>query len=94
MRLFSGVNAYLLTILAETLILYTTVYLCEERIIGTSADILAGMDMCSSLSVEDIAGENELSVSSLCAEALSVGVSAVLCGAHTFFMSEILHADY
>lgn len=90
--LFSGVNTYLLAILAETLISYLSVDLCEQCIIGTSADILAGVDMCSSLSVEDVACEDILTVSALCAETLSVGVTAVLCGAHTFFMSEILHA--
>jgi hypothetical protein len=48
------------------------------------------MDSCSSLSYEDVAGENCLTVSSLNAKALGFAVTTVLCGTDTLLMSKEL----
>ena len=38
-------------------------------------------------------GQNELTVSTLGAQALGLGITAILGGAHTFFMGEELQTD-
>lgn len=57
-------------------------------IIAALANVVARMDLCSALSVQDVASQYELSVRSLGTKALRLGISAVLCGTNTFFMSE------
>ena len=42
--------------------------------------------MSAALSVKDVAGENKLSVRSLRAEALGLGITSVLGGTDTFLM--------
>jgi hypothetical protein len=46
--------------------------------------------MGSALSVKDIAGFHKLSVRSLGAKSLGLGITAVLCGTYTLLMSEEL----
>ena len=53
-----GINAYLLLILALTLILDCTVDKSKKRIIRTDSDVCAGMDLSATLSYKDIAGQN------------------------------------
>ena len=62
----------------------------EERIILTDTNIVTGMNSCSSLSYEDVAGENYLTVSSLNAKALGFAITAVLSGTDTLLMSKEL----
>jgi hypothetical protein len=69
-----------------------TVNQSEQSIIGTTADVNAGMNVGSSLTNDDIAGGYSLSVSGLNAKALGFAVTAVLGGTDTFFMSEKLQA--
>ena len=85
-----SVNAYLLLISAEALELYGAVNKSEQRIIGTLAYIIAGMNMCASLSYQNGACAYLLHISALYAKSLGLGVTAVLGRTHTFFMSEIL----
>ena len=44
------------------------------------------MNLCSTLSVKDVSSFYKLSVSSLGAYSLGLGISAVLCGTNSLFM--------
>ncbi len=59
---------------------------CVQCVIRADANIETRMDVCSALTNQNVSGEDELSVCSLDAEALGLGVSAVLSRAYTFFM--------
>ena len=87
-----GVNADLSSSVCDVLKLDLTVNQSKQRIIGTAADIVAGMNMGSSLTDDDIAGGYGLTISGLNAKALGFAVTAVLGGTDTFFMSEKLQA--
>ena len=76
----------LLAVLAEMLETNGAVYESEEGIILALADVGARMDLGSALTNENVAGENELTVSTLRAETLGLGIAAVLGGAHSLFM--------
>ena len=88
--LLNGINADLFARFAVALKFNGTVDKSEESIIGADADIVAGMDFGASLSDEDVACENELTVSSLGAESLGFGITAVTGWTHTFFMRKKL----
>ena len=70
--------------------LYLTVDKSKKSIILTDTNVVTGMDSCSSLSYEDVAGENCLTVSSLNAKALGFAVTTVLGRTDTLLMSEEL----
>ena len=89
-RLFSRINGCLLAILAQTLEAQDTIDLGEQSVVGADAHVGAGMDMSAALANQNVAGEHELTVSALGAKALGLRVTAVLGGAHTFFMGEEL----
>ena len=91
--LLGGVNRNLLTILAQTLEADNTVGLGKEGIVGADAHILAGVNVRAALTHQDVAGQNELTVSALGAKALGLGITAVLGGAHTFFMGKELQRN-
>ena len=63
--------------------LYLTVDKSEKCIILTDTDIVTGMNGCSSLSYDNVAGYYCLSVSLLNAKALRLTVTAVLCRTYT-----------
>ena len=92
-RLLGRVNRNLLTILAQTLETDNTVSLGKEGIVGADAHVLAGVNVRAALTHQNVAGQNELTVSTLGAKALGLGVTAVLGGAHTFFMGEELQTN-
>ena len=71
------VNADLFAVFAVTLKLNLTVDKSEECVIRTLAYIVAGVDVCSTLTNDDGAGVDKLSVASLCAESFGFGVTAV-----------------
>ena len=85
-----GVYADLLLVLGLLLELYLTVDQSEEGIILTNTDVVAGMDGGSSLSDDNVAGENCLSVSLLYAKALRFAVTAVLGRTDTLLVSKEL----
>lgn len=62
-----------------------------KSIIGADAHIYAGMEMSASLTIDDVAGDNGLTVAFFGAETLSTGVSAVLGRTNTFFMCKELY---
>ena len=86
--LLNRINACALSVLAHTLKADNAVYLSEERIIRAAAYVVAGMNVSASLLDEDVAGEYELTVSTLNAKTLGLRVTTVLRRTHTFFMSE------
>jgi hypothetical protein len=88
-RLFS-VNADLLLALRLLLKLNLTVDQSEQSIVRTDTDILAGVNCGASLSDDDIAGDNLLTVRLLYAKALRFAVTAVLGRTDTFFVSKEL----
>lgn len=90
---FNRINACLFAILAESLKSEDAVDLCIKRIIGTDTYVLTRMDVGTSLSVKDIACQNELTVSSLSTKSLGFRLTTVLGGAHSLFMSEKLNID-
>ena len=92
-QLLGGVDRDLLAVLAQTLETDNTVSLGKEGIVGADAHVLAGVNVRAALTHQDVAGQNELTVSTLGAQALGLGITAVLGGAHTFFMSEELQRN-
>ena len=91
--LLGGVNRNLLTILAQTLKADNAVSLGEQGVVGTLAHVGAGVNVGAALANKDVASQNELTVSTLGAKALGLGITAVLGGAHTFFMGEELQTN-
>lgn len=69
---------------------YNTIHQGKQCIVSTTSYIHAWMDLGSPLSVKNISGFYELSVSSFRSQSLGLGISAVLCRTYTLFMSEKL----
>lgn len=85
-----SVNADLLSVAANALKLYLAVNKSEQGIIGTFANIVSGVNVSAALSYENVARKYELSVRTLCAKSLGLGITSVLGRTHSLFMSEIL----
>lgn len=68
--LLNRVNAGALSVLADALKAENAVDLCEQCIVRALADIVAGVNVGSSLLYENVAREDLLSVSALYAETL------------------------
>ena len=79
-----------LAILAHTLELDLAVDQSEQRVILADTDVVARMNVRASLTNEDVASQNELTVSALGAESLLCSFSAVLGGVAAFLMCEEL----
>ena len=92
-QLLGGVDRDLLAILAQTLEANNAVRLGEQGVVGTLAHVGAGVDVGAALTHQNVASQHELSVGALGAKALGLGITAVLGGAHTFFMSEELQRN-
>ena len=88
--LLLGIHGAHLAILAHALELDLAVDQREQGIVLADADVVARMDMRASLANENVAGEHELPVCALGAEALGLGITAVLGGAAAFLMREEL----
>ena len=82
------INADLFLISAETLVFDHAVFEREERIVSADADVAARMDLRAALADEDTTRKHGLPVLTLYAEAFRVGVTAVVRGTGTLFMSE------
>ncbi len=76
--LLNRINAGFLSVFAHALETDNAVYLCEERIIRAAAYVVAGMDVSASLLDENVAGKYELTVSTLDAKTLGLGITTVL----------------
>ena len=87
------VNADALAILAHTLEPHDAIRQSEQGVIGTDAHVRAGMDMGATLTDQNVAGQHELTVGTLHAEALGLGITAVLGGANALLVSEELDVE-
>ena len=85
-----GVNADLLLATSLVLELDLTVDQSEEGVVGTHTDVVAGMNSGASLSDDDIAGDNGLTVGLLNAKSLGLGITTVLGRTHALLMSKEL----
>ena len=92
-QLLLSVNGALTAILALALELDGTVNQSEQGVIAADADIDAGMDVGASLANQDVAGQNELTVGTLHAQSLGLGVTAVLGGAAALLVGEELKTN-
>ena len=88
--LLGSVDGAHFAILAHTLELDVTVDFSEQGVVLANADVVARMDMGASLTNQNIAGQNELTISTLRAQTLGFGITAVLGGAAAFLMCEEL----
>ena len=88
-----SVYAYTLTVAAPAFKLNSAVNHCEQSVIRTLANACARMNVGTALTNDDVACGYELTISSLYAQTLGLGVTAVLSGTHTFLMCKKLHTD-
>ena len=92
-KLLLSVHRALLAILAHALELDSAVNQSKQGVIAADANVGTGMNVRASLANQDVAGQNELTVSALHAQTLGLGVTAVLGGAAALFMGKELEAD-
>ncbi len=71
--------------------LYSTVDLRKKSIVSASANIVARVELCTSLTNEDAAGRNILTVCSLDSESFRFTIPAVLGATYTFLTCHDLH---
>lgn len=93
-QLLGGVDRDLLAILAQALETDNTVSLGKEGIVGADAHVLAGVNVRAALTHQDVAGLDELTVGTLGAKALGLGITAVLGGAAALLVGEELQTDH
>ena len=92
-QLLLSVNGALTAILALALELDGTVNQSKQGVILADTNIGAGMDVGASLANQNVAGQNELTVCTLCTQALSLRVTAVLGGTAALVVSEKLNTN-
>ena len=92
-QLLLSVNGALTAILALALELDGTVNQSEQGVILADTNVDTGMDVGASLANQNVAGQNELTVSTLDAQALSLGITAVLGGTAALVVSEELNTN-
>ena len=93
-KLLLSVNGALTAILALALELDSTVNQSEQGVILADTYIDTGMDVGASLANQNVAGQNELTVCTLNAQALSLGITAVLGGTAALVVSEELNTNF
>ena len=89
-KLLFCVDGAHLAVLAHTLELDLAVDQSEQGVVLADTDVVARMNVRASLTNEDVASQNELTVSALRAESLRLRITAVLGGAAAFLMCEEL----
>ena len=87
------VHGDLLAVLAHALELHLAVHQGEQGVVGALTHVGAGVDVAAALTNQNVAGQNELTVGTLHAQALGLGVTAVLGGAAALLVSEELDVD-
>ena len=92
-KLLLSVNGALTAILTLALELDGTVNQSKQGVILADTNVDTGMDVGASLANQDIASQNELTVCTLDAQALSLGVTAVLGGTAALMVSEELNVN-
>ena len=63
----------------------------EQRVVAADADALTRMDVGAALADQNVAGQNELTVAALDAEALGLGITAVLGRTYAFLCAIVLY---
>ena len=71
-----------------------TVDLCKQGVVAANTDIVAGMDVRASLANQNIAREDKLTVRTLHAQSLGLGITTVLSRTAALLMSEELKTDF
>ena len=92
-KLLLSVNGALTAILALALELDGTVNQSKQGVILADTNVDTGMDVGASLANQDIAGQNELTVCTLNAQAFRLGITAVLGGTAALVVSEELNTN-
>ena len=87
-RLLNRDNAYFFAVAAHALEFYLAIFESEQSIVAADAYVLSWMNVSTSLTVQDVASQYELTVCAFCAKTLGFRVTAVLCGTNTFFMGK------
>ena len=90
MRELVCVNADLLLATSLVLELDLTVDQSEESVVGAHTNVVTGMNSSASLSDDDIAGDNRLTVGLLNAKSLGLGITTVLGRTYALLMSKEL----
>ena len=80
-------------VMIGTLKLDGAVNLGEQGVVLTDAHIDTGMDVGASLANQNVAGQNELTVGTLHAQTLGLGITAVLGGTAALVVSEELNTN-
>ena len=92
--LVSSVYANLLSTAGNVLELNSSIDKREKSIVSSDTYVLTGVDFSSTLSYENIACDNCLSVSLLNAKALRLGITAVFRRTNALFVSEELQTKF
>ncbi len=61
---------------------------CKESVVFADADVVTGMELGASLTNENVACENELTVRTFCTQSFCGALTTVVRRTGTFFMSE------
>ena len=88
LNLCVGINASLFFISAQSFVPNNTVNKRKQRIVLADTYVCAGVNLRTSLTNENVAGKNCLTVATLRAKTFCLTVSTVVGGTGTFLMSE------
>lgn len=92
--LFNSVYADFLAVFVKALKLNGSVNKSKQSVIRTLTDIVAGMNMGSTLSDKDVAGKYILAVTAFYTKSLGFGVPSVVRGTLSFFMRKELNINF
>jgi hypothetical protein len=71
------VNRHFFAVSAHTLELYNTFDQSEEGVILATAHIVSGVNLCASLTIDNVAGLDNLAAELFAAKSLTIGIPAV-----------------
>ena len=91
--LLQCVDGALTAILALALELDGAVNQSKQGVVAADANVDTGMDVSASLANQNVAGQNELTVSALHAQTLSLGITTVLGRTAALMVSEELNTN-
>ena len=61
---------------------------CKQSVVFANAYVVAGVEVCTTLSDKNVTCRCKLSVCSFGSQTFAFAIATVLCGTHTFFMSK------
>lgn len=77
----------------DSFILDVTIGESEQRIIAASLDVSSGMDLRSSLTIDERSAVSEFTIAEFGTEPLRIGITTVLSGSDTLMGSEELDIE-